>query len=208
MKISKARLRQIINESYQKILLQENPAIVIGGITLTITASAVSTAILITLAGIVICHLYKLHRTAFEAPEVFEANDILKDGNIVRLLSGARQWAIENGDNTLVAELDKAKNLSRELISDLDLTFGVDTAAMSTIDFSSSIFQITRYIGKTASTSGLGALGVLTAGYEVANFELKLGNLDEEKVRLCMNTIQGVVNIARQIDNKTIGKSL
>jgi hypothetical protein len=207
MKISKARLRQIISESYKKILLKENPAIVLGGVTLVISTELILQAVLITIIGICICHLYKLHRTAFKAPEVFRANDILSNAKIVSLLAGARQWAIDNKDEGLLKEIDKAKRLSSELMSDLDLKlFNFDTASLSSIDLGASIIQVTRQIGKLTSTTGLGIIGVLTAGYDIATFENKLNKLDEGKVRRCMNTIQGVVNIAQQIDTGTIGK--
>ena len=199
MKISRARLKQIINESYQKILLQENPVVIIGGITIAITSTAVITGILTAVLGACLCRMYKLHRTAFAAPNASRLNSAMSNDSILNLISIAYVHAKKDKDDGMLSEIKKAKNLSEELASQLGLRVDFSDISLGAIDIVGGLAQFAK--------SSLGSVfGVVTAAFEISEFEYNLDRLDEEKVKTCINTLEAILDYAFQVKAGTIGQ--
>ena len=199
MKISKARLKQIINESYQKILLQENPVVIIGGVTIAITSSAIILGILATVLGACICRIYKLSRTAYAAPSASRLNNAMSNDTILKLISIAYVNAKKDEDSGMLNEIEIAKNLSKDLANQLGLKLNFSDISLGTIDIAAGLAQF-------AKSSLGGIFGVVTVAFEISNFEYNLDKLDEEKVKKCINTLEAILDYAYQVEEGTIGQ--
>jgi len=196
MKISKARLRQIINESYQKAILNE----VWPAIGLLLTESAVIESLLWTLGTAIISQIYMGERSKTKLHGSKMYNALINNDDIAELLAIAAEYALQTNDQSLLNELKEVERIGKEISTSLGVdAYGSIDATFTAADFTGGLVTLNRRLIGTP-------LSAIFTGAEIAYFEANLSKIDEDKVNTAFNTIEGILTTALDIKSGNIGK--
>jgi len=197
MKISKARLRQIINESYKKVMLNEY---VFPAISLLLTEAAIIESLLWTIGTAIISQIYMGERSKAKLQGSKMYNSLINNDDIAELLAIAAEYALQTNDQGLLNELKAVERIGKEISTNLGIdSYSSIDATFTAADFTGGLVALNRRLIGTP-------LSAIFTGAEIANFEVNLSKIKEDKVNKAFNMIEGILTTALDIQSGNINK--
>lgn len=195
MKISKYRLRKIINESCRKIILKE----FFPAVTLVLSSEVVLNSVLWAISSSVLTKLYMAGRSSSTFRNSRLYNAMIENDEIAELIALTANWALENRDDRVLSEIKKAGELGKKIAKQM----GVSDVSMGDVTLTSADFLggIVKLGNRIISTP----VGLILTSTEVAHFELNTLGANRSDVETAFNTIEGILTIALDIKAGNIG---